>query len=303
MIKETVFLSFFFFFEYTYLHFAMKFTHKTLLGWILYSIVISTFCTSLVLFILTQQTTANAEHYIINNHRNTVTTSYLIGNTSRPIITADVTGIRSQRKYIGELITTQSNPGTSCKSIKEQYGYSASSGLYWIDLQPATQVYCDMDTDGGGWLRIGRVITNAQNIHSYRGGSSVMSTNFSDLHKVAIQNHLLDGNRFADLKSTIRFTEYRVYCTKPYHGRTNHAKFTNSNPISAELFNYATSEVLKSPSTAPSMLCNTLVYMSDDTSRTRLLHPCNSLKPSSSNPSHRLYHYIWFVNANAHITV
>ena len=44
---------------------------------------------------------------------------------------------------------SQSNPGSSCKSIKEEFGNSASSGLYWIDLQPATQVYCDMDTDGG----------------------------------------------------------------------------------------------------------------------------------------------------------
>ena len=47
------------------------------------------------------------------------------------------------------LLTSQSNPGSSCKSIKEEFGNSASSGLYWIDLQPATQVYCDMDTDGG----------------------------------------------------------------------------------------------------------------------------------------------------------
>ena len=44
---------------------------------------------------------------------------------------------------------TQSNPGLSCKSIKEQFGSSASSGLYWIDLSPAVQVYCDMVTAGG----------------------------------------------------------------------------------------------------------------------------------------------------------
>ena len=25
----------------------------------------------------------------------------------------------------------------------------ASSGLYWVDLSPAVQVHCDMDTDGG----------------------------------------------------------------------------------------------------------------------------------------------------------
>lgn len=251
-------------------------------------------CTALFLLIIIQPISTNAEHYIINNHRSLVTTSYLTGNTSRPITAV----VRSQSKYLG--LTTQSNPGFSCKSIKEQYGNSALSGLYWVDLSPAAQVYCDMDTDGGGWLRIGRVITNAHNINSYRG-SSVMSANLSDLHKAATQNHLLDGNKFSDLKSRIGFTEYRVYCTKPYHGRINHAKFSNTNPISAQLFNYATDAVKFS--SVPSVLCNVLVYMSNDNSRTRLLYPCTLLKSSSSNPKNRLYHYIWFVNANTHITV
>ena len=146
-------------------------------------------------------------------------------------------------------------------------------------------------------MRIGRVFTDSQNIASY-SGSTAMSSSFSDLHKAESQNFLLNGNKFVNLKSLIGFTEYRVYCTKPYHGRTNHAKFTNTNPNSLPLFNYATHE----SSPAPSNLCNALVYMGGDNSKTRSLS-CSSLRPSSGSLNTRLYNFIWFVNAQTHLTV
>ena len=124
-----------------------------------------------------------------------------------------------------------------------------------------------------------------------------MSSSYSDLHKAATQNFLLDGNKFVNLKSLIGFTEYRVYCTKPYHGRTNHAKFSNTNPNSLPLFNYATEASYSSPSN----LCNALVYMSDDNSKSRTLS-CSSLRPSSGGINKRLYQFIWYVNGQTHIT-
>ena len=124
-----------------------------------------------------------------------------------------------------------------------------------------------------------------------------MSSKFSDLHLAATKNFLLNGNTFSNLKSLIGFTEYRVFCHKPYHGRTNHAKFSNSNANSLPLFNYATTGT-----PAPSNLCNALVYMPDDNSLTKSL-ACTSLKPSKVSLDQRLYNYIWFVSSKTHVAV
>lgn len=94
---------------------------------------------------------------------------------------------------------------------------------------------------------------------------------YSDLHKTATENFLINEQKFADLESMIGFIEYRVYRTKLYQGRVNHGKFSKqySSP-----FNYVTKKTQKILS---SNQCGELVYMPDDTSKTKTL-PCKSLR-------------------------
>jgi hypothetical protein len=72
--------------------------------------------------------------------------------------------------YAGAAPGSLQNPGTSCKQINTDYPETTTGAFY---IKPATwsgspfRVWCDMDTDGGGWTLVGKV---SGLVHSQDGG-------------------------------------------------------------------------------------------------------------------------------------
>lgn len=79
--------------------------------------------------------------------------------------------------------TNAANAAFSCKSLKDS-GFSTGDGSYWITAPGvATNVYCDMSTDGGGWTLVGFSLagTTQRNMYSLKcGGGTYHPTNRND---------------------------------------------------------------------------------------------------------------------------
>ncbi|XP_057308930.1 uncharacterized protein LOC130647183 [Hydractinia symbiolongicarpus] len=189
-----------------------------------------------------------------------------------------------------------SGPVKSCKWLKEKYS-NAKSGFYSLQYDPTISVYCDMETYGGGWTRIGNVVKNNSIPESSVLGSAI-SRDIVSLSKT--NQFLLTPSGFKELRDIITFTQFRVYCHKPSHGRTIHIVTVN-NSSGHNVLDYLSGLNDTRPAS-----CGSYVRVNDDTSI--LASTCENWESGlwsndGRNPASLLYDHLFFTLFGGHINL
>ena len=123
-------------------------------------------------------------------------------------------GIVAVSYKIDEAVTlgnTQSNPATSARAIKAAHS-TAESGIYWIKPSgyggSAFEVFCDMDTDGGGWMHVATFWDDHRQFTFGANGSTHLNTTGQFKHMWGYFLHRTDsGNYTSSSSHGGRFTD------------------------------------------------------------------------------------------------
>eukprot|EP00111_Clytia_hemisphaerica_P022968 TCONS_00067604-protein len=116
----------------------------------------------------------------------------------------------------------------SCKAIKEICP-GCQSGFFFFEMfAQNSNRFCDMNVDGGGWLAVGNVTLTSAN--QVAGMLTSINTGYriSKLNQIQNGKFMLSNSDIRSLFKNRGYTEVRVKCFKPYHGRTLHVKFSGN---------------------------------------------------------------------------
>ncbi|XP_068762529.1 uncharacterized protein [Montipora capricornis] len=165
--------------------------------------------------------------------------------------------------FTGEYCSTRitghdpAQPGESCKHILDS-GFSVGDGEYWIDpgnLGNPFKVFCDMTTDGGGWLLVVNIVTNTTALV----GSLVDETTYHGISNYGNNMLSITKSALKELKKQLAFTQLRFHCSKKL-GRTFHVT-TTSNSTGEDVVRYFSDLTDVLPAS-----CGSFHKMSDDDS-------------------------------------
>lgn len=127
--------------------------------------------------------------------------------------------------------------------------------------------------------------------------SSDRSTDFNGLEGIAEgENKLLESDELGILYETQEVKEIRIYCSKPWHGRTIHLVLSKESEKGPEVFDY-----LGNQGDSISGFCpKPFRLLPDDNSYISALK-CNVYGTGDFTPGVRLYDHWMFVGGTYHI--